>query len=321
MRADRLVQMMILLQNRGKMTTQQLAEELEVSKRTILRDMEALSVSGIPIVADRGKAGGWRLMDQFRSQLSGMKLENLKSLFILPSEHMLQQLGIVKDGMDIRDKLLASLPDSTKTEARNYLEKVYVDSSTWKPSVQKQDIFQIMMQALWEDKKLTIQYVKANGECTERCISPLGIIAKGSVWYLAALTEGGDYRSFRVTRVHDARMELENFTRPSDFSLSAYWNESKKQFVEQLPRYEVQVLAHHSIVRRLTFTGKFVHKVWEDEREDHHWLPVTLRFNDEQEACEFVLGFGPQIRLLEPEHLIERIVEQAAAVVKLYSID
>src|SRR5690606_5882662 len=94
MRADRLLQIMMLLQTGGKMTTRQLAERLEVSERTILRDMDALSGAGIPVTAERGKYGGWKLLDGFRSAVSGLKLDELKSLFILPSDHLLEQLGI-----------------------------------------------------------------------------------------------------------------------------------------------------------------------------------------------------------------------------------
>lgn len=163
MRADRLIRIMILLQNLTKMTTRELADELEVSDRTILRDMDALSLSGIPIVAERGKAGGWRFMDHLQSQLSGLKLEDLKALFILPSEKMLQDLGIQTYGSDIRQKLLASLPDSTKTEGQHYLEKIYIDTGTWKSAKVTNEILLIVQQALWEDKKLQIGYQKAEG--------------------------------------------------------------------------------------------------------------------------------------------------------------
>lgn len=321
MRADRLVNIMILLQNKGKMTTRELAGTLEVSHRTILRDMDALSASGIPIFAVRGKAGGWRLMDHFRSQLSGMKLADMKSLFILPSEKILEDLGVAAQGLDIREKLLASMPGSIKDEAQSYLDKIYIDAGTWKssPSTEKPVAFQIVQQAVWEERKLNMLYEKTDGLQTRRVVLPLGMVAKGTTWYLVAVSDRDDvYRSYRISRILEAHIEPETFTRPENFSLAGFWKQSKIDFTQKLPAYIVKVLAHRSIIRRMTFTSKFVQHVHSEESREDHWVPVTLCFNAEQEAVEYVLGFGEKIKLIYPEHLIGKIVQQALAVVDIY---
>ncbi|WP_058302962.1 helix-turn-helix transcriptional regulator [Gorillibacterium timonense] len=321
MRADRLIRIMILLQNNGQMTAKKLASELEVSDRTILRDMDALSLSGIPVVADRGKTGGWRLMDHFQSQLSGLKLEDMKALFILPSEKMLEDLGVQSYGSDIRQKLLASLPSSTNKEGRQYLEKIYLDTGSWKSSKVRNRTLLIVQQALWEEKKLNIMYQKANGVCSNRVVCPLGLVSKGSAWYLVALNENGEYRNFRLSRIIQAEAAHEGFTRPEHFNLSDYWKQSKLDFTESLPSYEVKVLADPTIMGRLTFTDKFVEKVSEDVQLKGRSVLVTLNFNTEQEAVTYVLGFGGAMKLVEPEYLIEKIVQQAKSVIEMYDKD
>lgn len=318
MRADRLIRIMMFLQNNAIMTTKELAGRLEVSQRTILRDMDALSHSGIPVVAERGKAGGWRLMDHFRHQLSGLKLEDMKALFIIPSEKMLDDLGIKTHGLDIRQKLLANLPSSTKTQARNFLEKIYIDTGTWKSSPEKNKALMVVQQALWEDQKLKIVYQKTNGSCSHRVVSPLGLVAKGSSWYLVALNEKDEYRNFRLSRIIQVECAPEIFTRPEHFHLAEYWKQSKLEFTESLPSLKVKVLVDPAIISRMTFTDKFVDKVDTDVHKHGQLVCVTLNFNTEQEAIGYVLGFGEAMKLVEPEYLIEKVLHQARSVIEMY---
>lgn len=321
MRADRLIRIMVLLQNNTKMTTKELASELGVAERTILRDMDALTLSGIPVVAERGKTGGWRLMDHFRSQLSGLKLQDMKALFILPSEKMLEDLGVQIDEGDLRSNLLASLPSSIKAEGRQYLEKLYVDTSTWKSSKAKSDVFLVVQKALWEDRKLNITYQKPDGSSSERVVCPLGLVAKGSVWYLVTLNEDREYRNLRLSRIVQAASVDEAFTRPEQFSLSDYWKQSTSDFVGALPSYKVEVLVARAIINRLTFTDKFVNILAVGTEQSDGWIPVTLDANTEQEAIAYVLGYGGAMKLVQPQALIEKIVQQAKAVSEMYGAD
>lgn len=319
MRADRLLQIMMLLQTGGKMTTRQLAERLEVSERTILRDMDALSGAGIPVTAERGKYGGWKLLDGFRSAVSGLKLDELKSLFILPSDHLLEQLGIGSVGPDVRRKLAAAMPRSMTDSARQYLEKIHMDTGTWKPAgaVQTETLRQVM-EALWADRKIRIMYRKAGGEQRERTAGPLGLVVKGSTWYLVAINETGETRTYRMSRILHADVLDETFVRPENFDLAAYWNQSKVQFTASLPRFEVHVLADPAILGRLTFTDKFVQTAEIGDAEGGGMVPVTLRFDTEEEAAAYVLGFGGRMKIVRPESLIPLVVGKARAVLALY---
>ncbi|BAB04130.1 YafY family protein [Halalkalibacterium halodurans] len=320
MKADRLLEIVALLQNHEKLTTHQLVDHLHVSSRTILRDMDTLSALGIPIVSERGRAGGWKLMDHFRSQLSGMSMTELKALFILPSDKVLKDLGIPTKGRDIRLNMLSSLQGNRKHAVRPYLEKVYIDTGTWKPSKERMEEFNVVQQAVFEEKKLYIVYENAKGEQRERLISPLGLVAKGSAWYVVATVETGDIRNFKLSRIKDSKLVREPIVKPETFSLATYWNESKEQFVQTLPSYEATVLAHDSIIHRLTFTGKFVENIQVGHRDDE-WVTVNLCFHDEQEITEYVLGFGGRMKLVTPKHLIGRIVQQASAVIQQYASD
>lgn len=317
MRADRLIQIMILLQNHGKMTTKELSSTLEVSDRTILRDMDALSLSGIPVIAERGKMGGWRMMDHFRSQLSGLKLEELKSFFILPSEQILEDIGIQTSGLNTRQKLLASLPKTSQYDAEQYLSKIYVDTGAWRSAQYSNKVFSTVQLALWQDKKLKMSYQKANGEVSERIVSPLGLVCKGSTWYLVAMN-AEDFRSFRISRITKAVMLLESFHRPADFNLSQFWKQSKLEFAKSLPIIEGKLLMHKDVIRRITFTNKYVTVIDTQSTDDHQMQLVTIHFNSEQEIVEFVLGFGNKIKLLQPEHLIKIILQQAKQVIGVY---
>ncbi|GIN23071.1 transcriptional regulator [Siminovitchia fordii] len=299
------------------MTAKELANELEVSDRTILRDMDALSNAGIPIVSDRGKEGGWRLLDNFRSKLSGLNIDDIKSLFLFPSGKLLEDLGLNIQALDTRQKLLAAIPGTFRDEAQAIWERIHIDSSTWRQSKEKVHALKTVQQAVWESKKLKIFYEQADGEQKERLIEPLGLVAKGNRWYLVA-SRNGELRNYRVSRIHTAKVEDETFKRPLNFNLADYWEQSKKEFIQNLPQYDVQVEIHPAIIQRINFTGKFVQFIQRENPNEDKWIPATLRFNDQQEAVEFILGFANKIRVISPEELSDKVVSAAMSVIEFY---
>ncbi|PWU68169.1 helix-turn-helix transcriptional regulator [Gracilibacillus dipsosauri] len=317
MRADRLINIMILLQNRGKMTAKELSKELEVSNRTILRDMDALTNAGIPIISERGKDGGWRLLDNFRSKLSGLTKGEMQALFLFPSGKLLKDLGLNNQLLDTRQKLLAAIPSTYREEAQAMWERIYIDSGTWRGFEEKKDALKTVQQAVWDSRRLKIYYEQANGEQKDRIIEPLGLVAKGDKWYLVALRDG-ELRNYRVSRIHKAMIENQTFKRPLDFDLAAYWEQSKIDFVQNLPKYDVQVEIHPEIMKRINFTSKFVKVIKVENSNDDNWIPVTLRFNDKQEAIEFILGFANKIKVIYPKDLPDRVVSLAMSVIDFY---
>jgi predicted DNA-binding transcriptional regulator YafY len=317
MRADRLISILLLLQNHEKMTTKALAEELEVTERTIHRDMEALSAAGIPVLAERGKHGGWRLVDQYRTKLTGLKENELKTLFLSPSFQLLSDLGFTKDWKEARQKLLASLPIALQSQADNMWNRVHIDTDTWRQSSQELSALSTLQQAIWEERKIKMEYEKANQETSERIVEPLGLVAKGRTWYLIALSNG-ELRNFRVSRIKTAEITDEVFARPQDFKLAEYWNQSKQTFVQNLPVFEVDVEVSPAIIPRLTFTSRFAQVLHTGEANEDGWIPVKLSFDTKEEAVAYVLGFGDQIRITHPVPLIDSITKMAESVLYLY---
>lgn len=318
MRADRLMSILILLQSRGKMTAKELANELEVSVRTILRDMDALTTAGIPIVAERGRNGGWRLFDHFRSKLSGFTIDDMKSLFLVPSSELLEDLGFINQRLDTRQKLLAVIPSTYRGEAQAIWECIHIDTGTWRQSKEKVHAFKIVQQAVLDQRKLRIDYEQANGVQKERFIEPFGLVAKGNKWYLVA-ARNGEMRNYRVSRIRHAKVEHETFQKPPHFNLAAYWKQSKAAFVQKLPNYDVQVEIHPDIMKRINFTGKFVKIIKADNPNGDKWIPATLRFDDQQEAIAFILGFANKIKVLSPKDLPEKVVSLAKSVIDFYN--
>lgn len=319
MRADRLVNIMILLQSRGKMTAKELSAELEVTVRTIIRDMDALGNAGIPIVSERGREGGWRLVDNFRSRLSGLNKADMSALFVFPAEELLEDLGLNQQGIDTRQKLLATVPIAYRHEAQAMWERIHIDSGTWGPAKEKDKTGTLVMvqQAIWEDRKLTIRYQQADGKVSERTIEPLGLVAKGNKWYLVAVRDG-ELRNYRVSRIQQVEIEDATFKRPDGFNLPSYWKQSKKEFVKELPRYDVHVEVHPEILNRINFTGKFVKVIKAENLSEGEWISMTLQFNDEQEAVEFILGFANKIKVISPEAIAAKVVSSALSVIDFY---
>ncbi|MBH0168282.1 helix-turn-helix transcriptional regulator [Fictibacillus sp. 18YEL24] len=317
MRADRLISILLLLQNHGKMTTKALANELEVTERTIHRDMEALSVAGIPVLAERGKHGGWRLVDEYRTRLTGLKDNELKTLFLSPSFQLLSDLGITKDWKEARQKLLAALPNTLQSQADNVWNRIHIDIDSWKQSSQETTALGLLQQAIWEERKIRIAYEKANKESSERIIEPLGLVAKGRTWYLVAVSNT-DLKNFRVSRIKSVELTNESFVRPANFQLADYWNKSKQNFVQSLPVFEVEVEASPAIIQRLSFSGRFAQVVSTSTPNENGWIPVKLSFDTKQEATSYIIGFGDQIKIISPSSLIESVKRMAESVLTFY---
>ncbi|KHF39239.1 helix-turn-helix transcriptional regulator [Halalkalibacter okhensis] len=318
MRAERLLNIMVLLKNREIMTTEKLAEELNVSPRTILRDMDALSLAGIPVYSIRGKHGGWTILESFKNNLFHLKQEEIHSLIASPSGKLLKDLGMKKGTIDIREKLLASLSKSDTVKTRTFWERVYVDTGTWRESNDNTTYLEIVQKAVLENKKLKMVYKKFNNNESETYIEPLGLVAKSNRWYLIARKEK-QYRNYRVARILSATILDEVFIRPTNFNLIKYWETSKKDFISRLPQYLVEVEVTSSIINRITFTSKFIHSLEMKQSANEEWTFVKLTFNDKQEAIEYILGFGDQIRIISPKNLKEDILHAAQEVIRLYT--
>ncbi|HEU5140819.1 MAG TPA: YafY family protein [Bacillales bacterium] len=319
MRADRLISILLLLQSRGRMTAEQLAEKLEVSERTVYRDMDALSSAGIPVLADRGAKGGWRLLEEYRTNLTGLKESEIKALFVSPSGQLLEDLGLTRTAEDARAKLLAALPEVYRHNAANVWNRVHIDTSRWRQPQEQIASFETLKEAIWGHHKLTIDYERANGDRNTRTVEPLGLVAKGGTWYFIASAEG-EIRTYRVSRIQSADLTEETFERPEEFDLVHYWKTSTTTFMKNLPKFEVHAEITSKIVPRLKFTGRFVQVNGIGKPDSEGWIPVKFSFETKEEAKAYILGFGAQIKIVEPEALQGEILEMAEAAVAFYNV-
>ncbi|WP_028777229.1 helix-turn-helix transcriptional regulator [Shimazuella kribbensis] len=318
MRGDRLVSILLLLQSYGKVTASELAKKLEVSQRTIYRDMDALSATGIPVYANRGKDGGWSLLEGYRTSLTGLKEAEIQALLLPASVPLLDDLGLTQTSQDARNKLLASLPVD-KERITDVWNRIHIDTSTWrKRKKEKNSAFEIIKKAIWKQNKLNIQYQRANGEKTEEIVCPLGLVAKGSNWYFVASKKNEAIRSYRVSRIRIANPIAETFQRPPSFDLACYWENSTNSFLKNLPTYEVQAMAHSSIYHRLTFAERFVQITKVGVCKENGWIPIHLTFQTENEAKGYLLGFADQIKVMEPKELKDKILKMAQSILKMY---
>ncbi|HEV7902881.1 MAG TPA: YafY family protein [Pyrinomonadaceae bacterium] len=323
MRADRLFSIVLLLQSHRQLTSRDLAGRLEVSARTIHRDMEALSGAGVPVVAERGTGGGWSLMGEYRTNLTGLNEAEIQSLFVSKPSRLLADLNLEKAAEGAFLKLLAALPSVYRRGAEHARQRIYVDVTGWNRAEEAVPLLHALQEAVWQERRVRMVY--GRGECDaalERTVDPLGLVAKGSVWYFVAGTDGGaEVRSYRVSRVQGVEILDEQSVRPADFDLAAFWENSSAQFRAHLPEYRARVRVRREIVARMPYAGRFARIERVGEPDAAGWVEVALRFDVEEMACEYALGFGTQLEVLEPLALRARVLAAAQNVVAFYTRD
>lgn len=319
MRADRLLSILLLLQIHRRLTARELAARLEVSERTILRDMDALGGAGIPVTAERGAGGGWSLIDGYRTELTGLSEEEAQALVFAGPQSLLADLKLDRAAEGALLKLLAALPAMVRHRADAARRKIHVDVSGWSGAPDSVAHLQTLQEAVWEERRLDITYERGPGcDPVERRVDPLGLVAKGSVWYLVAGVDG-DIRTYRAARVQAARVTDEPCApRPEGFDLASWWAKSSAEFKSNLPRYFATLRAHPDAVWRLPFGGRFARVEKTGEVDGEGWTRVEMRFQFEEEAAEFVLGFGPRVEVVDPPALRDRVVELARGVLAFY---
>ena len=319
MRADRLFSIVLLLQAHHQLTSRDLASRLEVSERTIHRDMEALSGAGIPVIAARGSGGGWSLLGEYRTTITGLTEAEIQSLFVTKPTKLLADLHLQKAADGAQLKLLASLPSAFRRGAEQTRQRIHVDVSGWSRREEAVPFLPILQEALWLERKLKITYERGeNSEPVERLLSPLGLVAKGSVWYLVASIDES-VRSYRVSRISEAEILDDAAPIPSDFNLADYWEHSASTFKRSVPNYLATFWVSPSVLLRLTFAGRFARVNETEETDARGWKKVHVGFDVEEMACEYAVSFGPNLEVIEPLSLREKVVAMTKATLEFYA--
>ncbi|GHF77286.1 putative DNA-binding transcriptional regulator YafY [Amycolatopsis bartoniae] len=316
MRASRLLSVLLLLQNRGRMTADELAAELEVSVRTVYRDIEALSAAGVPVYADRGRAGGYQLVGGYRTRLTGLTEEEAQSLSLAGLPVAAAELGLGTVLAAAQLKLYAALPEELRDRAGQVAERFLLDVPGWFRGVESLPHLAEIARAVWECRLFTTRYRRWDGSEVDRVLEPLGLVLKAGNWYLAARA-GNGVRTYRVSRISAPELG-ERFERPSDFDLAAYWREWSESFERRLyPRIAVvrlSRLGRDLVPFYLGVVGARALRECRNEPDEDGWLRVELPVEPGAPALGELLRFGPELQVLEPPELR---AEVAAAVAKM----
>ena len=295
------------------MTARDLANKLEVSERTILRDMDALSGSGVPVMAERGAGGGWSLIEEYQTKLTGLTPAEIQSLFLARPPELMADLGLkqAQDGAWI--KLKASLPAGVRRHAQFVQQRVLIDARGWRDASESASSLPVLLDGLWRDKQVRFLYENVLCEASERIVNPLGLVARGSTWYLIA-ARAAELRTYRVSRIKAPEILHLPAGRPADFDLAEYWKRSAAEFREKLPQYRATFLARPAVMRWVRYRG------WRLESEEPQgaFLRIRLRFDAEEEALQFALGLGPDVEVLEPVPLRDKTRQSAWNILRMY---
>ncbi|WP_410785118.1 helix-turn-helix transcriptional regulator [Kribbella sp. C-35] len=307
MRAERLLRLLLHLQTRGQSTVAQLSAALDVSPRTIQRDLDALSLAGVPVYSIRGRAGGWTLLPDYRSRLTGLTPSEVMSVFVGATAHVLADLGLDASSELAVTKLIASLPEGTRREAEYARQRLLIDHAGWDDRRETPRWLDLCRQALWEERRLEITYGEPTDDGPRRgpfAVSPLGLVAKARTWYLVAARTDGRLRTYRLSRLTSAELTTDVFTRPADFDLAAYWAQSQREFQALRPSYPIVLKVRDHAVRRFRPTAPML------PAEDNWWI-IHTDLENPHEARAAVLAQAGAAQVIAPPELIT-LVRNAA---------
>jgi predicted DNA-binding transcriptional regulator YafY len=313
-KADRLIALLLLLQSRRQCSARVLAHQLEVSERTIYRDVDALSAAGVPVYAERGAAGGIALSEGYRRALTCFAEDEVRALFISGASP-LADLGLERGLTRALEKLRGGLADVHRRAADESRSRIHLDQRRWNQPEPPRELLTTLRRAVWDDRRLRITYEDRNHKPSTRTIDPLGLVSKAGVWYLVARYQG-EMRSFRVDRVRSAQELSERFERPPEFDLERHWTESSARFAEASRSGEciVSVRAPHAALERIT-------AYWPAEvlSQDEHESLVRLTFPGIEIALFQAMAWSDVATIVEPAELHAAILARVQSALERYA--
>jgi predicted DNA-binding transcriptional regulator YafY len=290
-----------------------------VSVRTVHRDVEELSAAGVPIFAERGPLGGIRLVDGYRTRLTGMTADEAEALFLAGLPGPAAQLGLGTVVAAAQLKVMAALPPELRSRASRIVERFHLDAAGWFQAQEAVPHLATLSAAVWDARAVRILYERGGGP-VERTVGPLGIVLKGGVWYVIGATDG-QIRTYRASRVVEATLTDQPVERPDGFDLAAYWTESSAAYERDAPTVEVVVrIAADQAWRIADVYGRATLDAAErlDDPDPEGWLRLRLRVSWPDEVANRLLSIGPRLEVLEPADVRERVIAIAGRVVARY---
>ncbi|MER6139505.1 YafY family protein [Streptomyces sparsogenes] len=322
MRAGRLVSLLLLLQNRGRMTAAELAAELEVSVRTVYRDVESLTAAGVPVYGEPGHDGGYALVDGYRTRLTGLTAEEAEALFLagLPGPAAELGLGSVLTAAEL--KLEAALPAALRRQARRVRERFHLDAPGWYREADDAPHLPAVAAAVWQRRAVEVRYRRWYvPEVVERRLEPYGIVLKAGRWYAVAHAGGDTPRVYRIGQILELRPLDEEFAPPEDFDLAAYWRTHTEQLQERLWQGRAEIRISPAGVERLREVGvpAVIDAVAAGEEEHPGgWRRALIPIESLTHAEGDLLRLGAQVEVVSPPELRERLAATAVAMAALY---
>ncbi|HEY3952880.1 MAG TPA: YafY family protein [Streptosporangiaceae bacterium] len=320
MRASRLVAILLLLQAKGQMTAAGMAGELEVSVRSIQRDIEALSAAGVPVYSQRGRAGGYRLVDGYQSRLTGLDTGEAQALVTFGAAVPAHELGLGQTLMSAQLKLVASLPAPLRQQALAAAGRFLLDAPGWFTTQSAAPHLEALATGVFGDQVAEARYRGRAGPRQCR-LEPLGLVLKAGVWYVIA-REGGTVRGYRADRFQRVTVTGQRFSRPSGFDLSAFWATWREEFERGLPVVMVTVRARPGCLDRLRHSVEPAHADeinWDTAADETGWVQLRLPFEKLEYARVILLGFGADVEVTGPGELRRQMTATAAAMATLYT--
>jgi predicted DNA-binding transcriptional regulator YafY len=308
MRAERLFRLLLHLQTHGQSTVDQLARHLGVSSRTIQRDLDALSLAGVPVYAVRGRGGGWALLPDYRARLTGLTPSEVMSVFVGATAHVLADLGMDPSSNHAMSKLMSALPEGARRDAELARRRLLIDHAKWDDRREAPAWLDVCRQAIWEERRITITYRDRAEPFT---VAPLGLVAKTRTWYLVAARPDRAVRTYRLSRLTSASMTNEPFTRPRNFDLLAYWADAQRRFRATLPSYPIVVRVRDNAVRRFRPTAPV-----QPERDG--WSIVEADLENAHEACAAVLAQCGDAEVITPAELRTMVRRAATKIIEAH---
>lgn len=320
MRADRLISLLLLLQTHGRQSATQLASRLEVSERTIYRDIDALGAAGVPVYSDPGPHGGFSLLDSYRTTLTGLTSDEMRALFMLSIPAPLIELGLSQELKAALLKLSAALPQRHQPEQEFIRQRFYLDTTWWEQPGDAPLHLRTIHQALSADRLLAIRYRSLSGVPVERQVEPYGLVAKAGAWYLVYAVHAR-LRVLRVSDLQDAQVIQAGFSRQPDFDLVAFWDAWCREEERRQHAFTATVLATERLVPHLNriVSARPLDEMPETSRPARKgWQILRLAFPSFEDARRSLLGYGRAVEVLEPPALRRSMLDYAEQIIDLY---
>jgi predicted DNA-binding transcriptional regulator YafY len=313
MRASRLVSIILLLQARGRMTAAQLARELEVSVRTVYRDVDSLHTAGIPLYGDAGHQGGYQLMDGYRTRLTGLSPDEAKALSLSGLPGPAAELGLGSVLAVAQLKVRAALPPALAEQLGATADRFHLDAAGWYARADDAPFLPAVADAVWRSAALQVRYRRWKTPTdVDRRLEPYGLVLKAGRWYLVA---GPGPRTYRVDMILDLAEPGERFAIPDGFSLAAYWQASTAEFLAGLHQADAVVRVSPAAAAGLTGPAADALAATGTAEPDG-WIRAVFPIESVDLAVRQFLT--PGIEVLEPAELRDQVAATARAIASLY---